>query len=97
VDCPARSLAPVVIVAVNVVRGARTAYWSKRRSCADGGVGHGPATGVVPCLRVKVAVLMVKGSIASLKVAVIALVDGHASGRIGRYGERHGGCGGVRG
>ena len=30
-----------------------------------------PATGVVPCIRVKVVVLIVEASIASLKVAVI--------------------------
>ena len=69
---PAKSLAPVVIVAVYKVLAARL----------DAGVKVAatptevtvPETDVVPCIKVKVAVLSVEGSIASVKVTVIALL-----------------------
>src|SRR5437773_505595 len=63
---PARSLAPALIVAVYVVRdarlpaGAKVAVTSDSRRSSD--------IGAMPCLMVKVLVLMVEGSIASLKV-----------------------------
>src|SRR2546428_237901 len=66
---PARSLAPVLIVA----------DWKGGGEGKCVGVGGGglitkkkvPATGVVPCIRVKVVVLIVEGSIASLNVAMM--------------------------
>src|ERR1041385_7747022 len=65
---PARSLAPVVISAVYVVRGA-SALAGVNVSVTPAHLGL-LATVVGPCLRVKVAELIVKGSIASLKAAV---------------------------
>ena len=66
---PAKSLDPVVIVAVYVVLAARllagvkTAVTPVRVTT--------PETAVAPCFKVNVVVVIVKGSIASLKVAVI--------------------------
>ena len=53
---------------------------------------------VVPLPRkVKVAVVIVNGSIASLKVAVTALLIATPVAALAGTGESHGGCGGVRG
>src|SRR5207253_1814863 len=66
---PARSLAPVVTVAVYAVRGARLPAGVKVAvTPASATV---PATVAAPCFKVKLAVLIVKGSIASLKMAAI--------------------------
>jgi hypothetical protein len=69
---PARSLTPVVIVAE---------YWLLVASATDGiktavtpVYVTVPDKAVVPCRKVKVALLTVKGSITSLKTAIIALL-----------------------
>src|SRR2546425_1176348 len=66
---PARSLAPVLILAFFLMirrppRSTLFPYATLLQSTV-------PDTGVVPCFRVKVAVLIVEGSIGSLKVPAI--------------------------
>jgi hypothetical protein len=62
----------VVIVAVYTVLGARLAAGVKVAVTPE--YFAAPKTGVTPCFKVKVALVIVKGSIASLKVAVMALL-----------------------
>jgi len=69
---PARSLTPVVIRAVKAVLAARVAFGVKVAVTPIKDTT--PATGVTPWNKPNVAVVIVKGSIASLKVAVIALL-----------------------
>ena len=66
---PARSLAPVVIVAVKTVLAARSLVGFKVATVPA--YVTAPGTGVAPCVKVKVAVVIVAASIASLKVAVM--------------------------
>jgi hypothetical protein len=65
---PARSLAPVVIVAVYEVLAARLLAGSK--VATEPVEVTDPETGVAPCFKVKLVAVIVAGSIASLKVAV---------------------------
>jgi len=44
------------------------------KCCRQADIVTVPETGIVPCIKVKVAVFIVKGSIASLKTEVIALL-----------------------
>ena len=68
----AKSVIPVVSVAVNVVPGARVLAGVKVAMVpAHVTV---PETGVAPCRKVKVAVVTVRGSSASLKVAATLLL-----------------------
>src|SRR3990170_4300317 len=71
---PARSLAPVVIVAVYTVVAVRLLTGLK--AAVRPAYVTVPDTGVVPCFRVNVAVVIVKGSIASLNVARIFVLIG---------------------
>ena len=71
---PARSLTPVVIVALYGVLGARWLAGTNTALTLE--YFTVPDTGVSPCFRVKVTVKTVNGFIASLKTAVIALLMG---------------------
>jgi hypothetical protein len=69
---PARSLIPVVIVAVYEVLAARLLAGSKVATLPE--EVKVAKTAVVPCFNVKLAWVIVEGSIASLKVAVMFLL-----------------------
>ena len=56
-----------------------------------------PETAVAPCFKVNVDVVIVKGSIASLKVAVIFVLIATPVAALAGTVRTHGGCGGVRG
>ena len=69
---PARSLAPVVIVAVYVVPDKRLAEGVKYAVLAAYVII--PVSEVAPCFKVKVVAVRVNGFIGTLKVAVIILL-----------------------
>jgi len=69
---PARSLTPLVIVAVYMVLAARLAVGVK--IAVTPAYVTVPVTRVVPCIKVKVALVTVDGDNASLKTAVMALL-----------------------
>ena len=83
---PVVSLAEVVIVAVYMASGARLLLGLKRAMLFVASQTTVPVTGLMPVTR-KVAVVIVKGSIALLKAAVIFLLMGSQSNKLAGFTE----------